>query len=71
MFGTRGNKDGILFLLEYNCSLDQNPQALVSTKIARVRIHERGLTHAMKLMGSTEPNVQQSPPWHVSGEFRT
>jgi hypothetical protein len=40
-------------------SLNKNLHALVSTKIIGVRIHERGLTHVMKLMGNTEPNVQQ------------
>jgi hypothetical protein len=41
-------------------SLDQNPQALVSVTNSRVRIHERGLIHVVKLIGSVEPNVQQS-----------
>jgi hypothetical protein len=39
-------------------SLDQNPQALVSATIFGVRIHERGLTHVAKLVGSAELNVQ-------------
>jgi hypothetical protein len=39
-------------------SLDQNLQVLVSATIIGVGIHERGLTHATKLAGSTELNVQ-------------
>jgi len=62
----------VMFFVGKQLSLDQNPQVLISTTIARVKIHERGLTHVAKLAGSTEPNVQQSPPpQHVSGEFQT
>jgi hypothetical protein len=39
-------------------SLNQNPHALVSIAIVRVRIHERELTHVAKLAKSVEPNVQ-------------
>jgi hypothetical protein len=38
--------------------LDQNPHALISATISRVRIHERGLIHFVKLVGSDEPNFQ-------------
>jgi hypothetical protein len=54
-------------------SLDLNPQELVSFTIIRVRIHERGLSHVMKLVGTTDPNVQQSLPstFQVSLELDT
>jgi hypothetical protein len=46
--------EGIVGLL---LLVDQNLQALFFATIVGVRIHERGLTHVIKVVGSIEPNV--------------